>query len=85
MTRGGTLGALPSQPPALRSHFRFVSAFEIQVLSEPPLHLKMGLSTVPLLWGCCEGSMREFVKWGLKGQVSSEQRSAYLTDLINAL
>lgn len=53
--RGGTLGALPSPPPALKSHLRFVSAFEIQVLSEPPLHLKMGLSTVPLFWGCWQG------------------------------
>lgn len=33
--RSDTPKALPSQPPALKSHLRFVSAFEILFQSEP--------------------------------------------------
>lgn len=74
--RGDTPKTPPFQPPVLKSHLRFVSAFEIPfgLSLFPPL--KVGTITVPLT-GLCE------VDFGGKGL--QEQRSADLPDFINAL
>lgn len=74
--RGDTPKALPSQPPALKSHLRFVSALKSCFSLSLSPHLKMGTITVPLT-GLCE------VGFGEKGL--QEQRSADLPDLINVL